>query len=126
MPPFNPPEKRYFAATLVPPIDALFDINAAITHTAQEHFAPDVDYRHTLRYSERVVRGGAWCITATNPHVPTYCDEHGMPDRPDMFFAGQIVEMDMVFFAYDKTGFRGVGAHLKGLRLVGGVIRSIN
>jgi hypothetical protein len=48
-----------------------------------------------------------------------------MPDRPDMFFSGQTVEMDMLFFTY--AGIRcGVGARLEGLRLVGGAIRSIN
>jgi hypothetical protein len=49
-----------------------------------------------------------------------------MPDRPDMFFSGQIVEMDLLLFAYDRTGFRGVAAQLKGLRLIGGAIRGIN
>jgi len=128
-PPFMSPASRRYTATLAPAISELFEIEAAITRTAVAHFGPGVQYRSPLRYRERLF-SGCWCITATNPDIPVFRDENGMPERADAFFAEQSVEMDMQFFAYEGDGRQphvlGVGAHLKGLRLVGGAIRSSN
>src|ERR1700729_1931941 len=77
-PPFLSPEKRRYTATLVPSVDGIFEIDTVTSRVAPEQWGPDADYKHPLRYSERI-RGGCWVMTATNPDVPVFRDEHGMP-----------------------------------------------
>jgi len=70
------PAGRRYSATLIPPIRALFDIEAAIQRVALSAWGPTIAYHSTLRFKERV-RDGSWCVTATSKNVPTCCDETG-------------------------------------------------
>jgi hypothetical protein len=122
------PEQRRYSAALIPPIRALFGIEAAINRVALAAWGPRVEFSSVLRFRE-VVRGGRWCIVATNPDLPICRDSTGMPERPDMFYAGQTVEMDLVFFAFEHMNIcrdvnRGVQALLKGIKFIGGFARS--
>lgn len=118
-----------YAAVLVPPISALFDIEAAIGRVALAAWSPNVEFHSSLKFSDRV-RGGNWCVSATSVTVPNCRDETGMPERPDMFYSGQTVEMDLVFYAAQFTITprgavqRAVGAELKGIKFLGGFVRS--